>query len=43
MYYELFEEEMNIDRNFNIVLNYLYFYNRIKEDNILIDDLFDVI
>ncbi|HGM3508409.1 TPA: DUF262 domain-containing protein [Clostridioides difficile] len=42
-YYELFEEEMNTDRNSNIVSNYLYFYNRIKEDNISIDDLFDAI
>lgn len=42
-YYELFEEEMNVDKNSNIVSNYLYFYNRIKEDNISIDDLFDAI
>ncbi len=42
-YYELFEEEMNTDRNSNIVSNYLYFYNRIKDDNISIDDLFDAI
>ncbi|KPI48755.1 hypothetical protein IM33_16785 [Clostridioides difficile] len=42
-YYELFEEEINTDRNSNIVSNYLYFYNRIKEDNISIDDLFDAI
>ncbi|OMK67215.1 hypothetical protein [Clostridioides difficile] len=34
---------MNTDRNSNIVSNYLYFYNRIKEDNISIDDLFDAI
>ncbi|MGO0906895.1 DUF262 domain-containing protein [Clostridioides difficile] len=42
-YYELFEEEMNVDKNSNIVSNYLYFYNRIKEDNISIDNLFDAI
>ncbi|GAA3656562.1 GmrSD restriction endonuclease domain-containing protein [Asaccharospora irregularis] len=42
-YYGLFEEEINTNQNSNIVSNYLYFYNRIREDNISVDDLFDAI
>lgn len=42
-YYSLFEEEVNLNQNSNVVSNYLYFYNRIKEENISVDDLFEAI
>ncbi|HBG4973241.1 TPA: DUF262 domain-containing protein [Clostridioides difficile] len=43
VYYSLFEEEINLNQNSNVVSNYLYFYHRIKEENICVDDLFDAI
>lgn len=42
-YYELFEDDRNLSQNSNIISNYLYFYNRIKENKVSIDDLFDAI
>lgn len=43
VYYELFEDDINLSQNSNIISNYLYFYNRIKENNVSIDDLFEAI
>lgn len=42
-YYGLFEEDIQIDNNSNIGLNYSYFYNRILKDNVCVDDLFEAI